>query len=155
MDHAANDVLKPIVIQTLDPLTDHFLRLICQAKGRTATSSGNTKLTPLITDRGLPVRGLHNILSYLEDQYPDPPLCFETPDRRAIVHMAVDQIIEDLYVDAIDPQHPTLLALAEELTNKRFVMDRLSLIDLALVPVSPPGEPWNRHRNYVHEVLNL
>lgn len=154
MDHAANDVLRPIVIEAQDNVR-RFIELVCQAKGRTHISYPRGVSTPLITDRGLPIRGLHNILSYLEEQYPDPPLTFETPERRAIVRMAVDQILQDLYVDDLDPQHPTLLALAEALTHSRFVMDRLSLIDLALVPVAPAGKLWAQHEQYVDETLSL
>jgi glutathione S-transferase len=107
---------------------------------------------PVIIDRGLPIHGLYHILSYLEDQYPEPPLCFDTPDRRAMTRMAVDQIITDLYAGA-DENHPTFLALAQELAQGRFVMERLSLLDLALVPVSPPGPMWDKHRKAVLKAI--
>jgi hypothetical protein len=158
MDHAANDVLKPVVIFNSTPAIRQFLSLVLRAKGRAVSDNHRDLLLPettqpAIIDHGLPVRGLHNILAYLEDQYPDPPLCFNTPTRRAVVRMAVDQIIDDLYVDEPDTQHPTLLAVASALHHQCFVMDRLSMLDLALVPVSPPGFIWDRHRRDVMRAI--
>ena len=159
MDHAANDVLRPIIICSNNQNIRHFLDLVCRAKGRSRvhvvdTEDATTLPQPTLVDHGLPIHGLHHILTYLEDQYPEPPLCFDTPDRRVIVRMAVEEIVNDLYASEPDCQHPTLLALAQELGTKRFVMDRLSMIDLALVPVAPPGVPWDRHRKAVAKAID-
>jgi len=124
MDHAANDVLKPVVIKC--PRTNPpFLELVCHAKRPHHPVQRPDTPRPADHHRhGLPILRSAQHPHVLEDQYPDPPLCFDTPERRVIVRMAVDQDRRRPLRREPDSQHPTFLALAQELAHQCFVMDR-------------------------------
>jgi glutathione S-transferase len=158
MDHAANDVLGPIVIATSDEATFNFLELVCQAKGRKVTgafAAFRTPKKPAIVDRGLSIYGIHHILAYLEDQYPEPPLCLDTPERRAMVRMATEQIISTLFDNQVETKPPVLHALTADLVRVGPFLAgaRLTMLDLAMVALNLPSPLWQQHKTMTLEAI--
>lgn len=153
MDHAANDVLRPVKLYNADTKKGKFIALIVQTKGRdleripTPCPYYLNETDPVIEDAGIVIRGIDRVIDFLEHKYPAPALVSDDPVHRVSTRMLVDNIITKFHngrtiSNEFDPPAAGCFILGRE----------LSLADLALFPALPTDDPfWGPLRTLIED----
>lgn len=107
---------------------------------------------PCFYDNGDCIRGLWNILLYIEDRFPAPPLISGTPLRRATIRT----LTNDLIVASDVPSNLAreLQAYIEHIRPGEYIIDpkHPCLLDVALAVFSPPGTVWTHFQTLLTAV---
>lgn len=93
----------------------------------------------IIKDKNLEVRGIHACIQYLDEKYPCPPFFPQEPEKRAIVRMAIDDIIRNF----------NNIAVYEDLIPDEgfFAGPTPTVLDIIVYELAPDTECWAKFKD--------
>lgn len=145
---------RKLTVYTSDEKTKYLLTKFIIAKGQEAEHQNYEDDGCKVQDGDLTITNITDIFQYLEDRYPAPHLLPWEPEAKAVAKELIKQITET-YTDRYTQQISTLRSLKPTIEHGGFIADRLSAIDLAVLPIIDNSRDrlWHEYKERVLSAL--